>query len=84
MEFLASGLKMARNWEHRSPNCGALTTHSVEEADEGVQRDALLRGRIVSLENMPGLYRVSKENGLGGVEDGEKLYYLDVDMGNEP
>lgn len=70
-------------WVHPPADCKKLIEHSRDEANKCVDRDAILKGRIDSLKNVPEIYKVSKDSGLDQVEDSEELDLLDVDVGDE-
>ena len=61
------------------PDCPTLVDHSIKCADRAVLRDAILRGEIDNLEDVPAQYKVSKESGLEEWEDDE-IGLLDADM----
>lgn len=70
------------DWEHRPANRKGMIDDSMSEANRCVQGDAVLGGRIGSLENVPGRYEVSKESGLDRVEHGEGVDVSEADAGD--
>ena len=69
-------------WERDPPNCAKLVRHTVDVANEWINRDEILSGTIDNLENIPERYKVSKESGLDTIEDEPDL--LEVDIDDEP
>ena len=60
-------------WEAAPPDCGKRVRHSMGCAEKAVERDAVLKGTLADLQNVPAQYKVSKEAGLdefGGRRDG--------------
>lgn len=58
-------------WEAAPPDCGKLVRHSMDCAEKAVERDAVLKGTLADLQNVPAQYKVSKEAGLDELEDEE-------------
>ena len=57
-------------WEAPPPDCGELVRHSMGCAEKAVERDAVLKGTLADLQNVPAQYKVSKEARL---DDGSKI-----------
>lgn len=69
--FYGKRNKKEDRWEVEPPNCAKLVDHSITYANQAVARDAVLKGKIDNLRNVPAQYKVSKESGLEGWEDDE-------------
>ena len=58
-------------WEAASPDGGELVRHSMDYAEKAVERNAVLKGTLADLHNVPAQYKANKEAGLDEVEDEE-------------
>lgn len=72
------------NSGHLAAKSISLIDRGMKKANKCAQRNVILKGRIDSLENVPEMYEVSKESGLGEVEDGDELEFFDADIGKKP
>lgn len=55
----------------------------MKEVNESVERDAVQKGKVESLENVPIKYNVSKESGPDAVKDCDVLKLSGVDVVEE-